>query len=220
MILGINLGKNKVTPNDKAIDDYLILFKRLKELGDYFVINVSSPNTPGLRDLQETKFLSDLFSELMTYNQSNKPIYLKIAPDMSDDQVEKISEFALESKASGIIATNTTVMENLGKGGVSGELLYERAKSTRRKVLKVTRHDRTFDVIGVGGVSEFSHLWEFWQDGGKVMQLYSSLIFKGPIIFKTFHDQIISVMSYFGVTNLEELIRVVYEEKLNLPKSF
>ena len=72
--------------------------------------------------------MSELFNELMTYNQSNKPIYLKIAPDMSDDQVGEISEFALESKASGIIATNTTTMENLGKGGVSGELLYERAK--------------------------------------------------------------------------------------------
>ena len=220
MILGINIGKNKITPNDKAIEDYLVSFEKLKHAGEYFVVNVSSPNTPGLRELQEIDFLNELFDELMKVNSKNKPIYLKIAPDLNDNQVKEISEFALSSSISGMICTNTTVMENMGKGGVSGELLYDRAKRIRRKVLEVTRNDATFDVIGVGGVSEFSHLWDFWQDGGKVMQLYSSLVFKGPGIFKSFQDQILSVMSYFGFTNLEELIRVVYEEKLNLPKNY
>ena len=216
----INLGKNKITPNEKAIDDYLTLFQKLKSVGDYFVINVSSPNTPGLRGLQETQFLSELFFELKKINNKDKPIYIKIAPDMSMQQIQEISEFALNSKASGIIATNTTVMKHLGPGGVSGELLYEKAKLVRRKVLEVVHHDRTFDVIGVGGVSEFSHLWDFWQDGGKVMQIYSSLIFKGPGIFSSFEREILGVMAYFGFTNLEELIRVVYEEKLNLPTNF
>ena len=116
MVLGVNLGKNKVTPNEKAIDDYLILFNTLKANGDYFVVNVSSPNTPGLRDLQDTRFLKELFNELDNVNEENKPIFLKISPDLSEKDLINIVEFALESPAKGIIGTNTTIMENIGKG--------------------------------------------------------------------------------------------------------
>ena len=98
--------------------------------------------------------------------------------------------------------------------------LYDKAKNVRRKVLEITKRSNQFDVIGVGGVSDFSHLWDFWQQGGKIMQIYSSLIYQGPGLFQNFEMQMKKAIKYFGAINLEELLEMIYEEKLNLPTTF
>ncbi|MAW08086.1 MAG: dihydroorotate dehydrogenase (quinone) [Halobacteriovoraceae bacterium] len=220
IILGINIGKNKITDESLAIEDYKICFNKLKDLGNYFVVNVSSPNTSGLRDLQTESFIKDTFNELKKLNEKNVPIYIKIAPDLDDNQIKSITEASIDSGFKGLVVCNTTIMKNIGTGGVSGELLYDKAKNVRRKVLEITKRSNQFDVIGVGGVSDFSHLWDFWQQGGKIMQIYSSLIYQGPGLFQNFEMQMKKAIKYFGAINLEELLEMIYEEKLNLPTTF
>ena len=216
MKVGINFGKNKITPNDKALDDYLKLFNFFEGEGDYYVINVSSPNTPGLRELQDRSFLMELDKEIRNTNVT-KPVYLKVSPDLNNSQIEDLVSMVNDSCFSGIIATNTTSMHDYGGGGVSGKLLSHKSRSVRNKVLNLMKDQKEKEVFGVGGVSSIVDLWDFWRNGGKFMQVYSSFIFQGPGMIRKISEDIHYSINYFGVENLEELIRLIYLEKVKAP---
>lgn len=193
MRIGINMGKNKDTPNEEALNDYLLVFKRLYALGDYFVVNVSSPNTPGLRALQEKEPLSKLLSGLQLANPQRKPLLLKIAPDLSNEQLLDILELAQTCNLAGVVATNTTlsrahlveaseVVEALGAGGISGEPL--RARSTEVLQFLHQQSRGTLPLVGVGGISQAHHVREKLQAGAQLVQVYSGLVYQGPTLVR------------------------------------
>ena len=215
MKIGINFGKNKETPNDKALEDYLELFSDFEGIGDYYVINVSSPNTPGLRDLQDKVFLKDLAKEIKS-KDVNKPVYLKVSPDMDERQIIEIINVVNDELYCGIVATNTSNGHSLGPGGLSGRIIREKSSNTRRFILENMSQEE--ELIGVGGVESIKDLWEFWQAGGRFMQTYTSFIYQGPKMFSKISLQIDALMNYYGVSSIEELIRLVNLEKVKLPE--
>jgi len=195
-IIGGNIGKNKITPNDKAEEDYKICFQALYPYVDYFVVNVSSPNTPGLRELQEKEPLSALLRMLQHENQATgapKPILLKIAPDLTNEQLDDIIEIIKDTHLAGVIATNTTIersglQENqaevtrIGQGGLSGQPLKNRATAVIRYL-----HDQSkgaFPIIGVGGIQKPEDALEKIQAGAALVQIYTGMIYEGPGIVK------------------------------------
>ncbi len=191
--LGINLGKSKITPLDQAVDDYCSSFKVLKELGDYFVVNVSSPNTPGLRQLQAAEQLTPILASLQALNDQHRPLLLKIAPDLSDADIAAIVEVALEQKLAGIIATNTTIDRRHLKtqrlaatgnlvvdeaGGLSGAPLRQRSTEVIRFIHRETQGK--LPIVGVGGVASATDAWEKITAGASLVQLYSGWVYQGP----------------------------------------
>lgn len=202
--LGANIGKNKDSSPEESIEELCVLFDTLQSEVDYFVINVSSPNTPGLRAMQERTYLSELFQLL---NRSRtKDLYLKIAPDLEESKIIELSELAAEYKLTGIIATNTTMMPERGVGGVSGVLLREKARLVRDTILK---EELPLELIGVGGITEVDDLFEFWARGGKVAQVYTAYVYQGPALLKKMKREI---LNFLNVTNLPHL-----ESFFNLP---
>jgi dihydroorotate dehydrogenase len=195
-VLGANIGKNKDTPNENALDDYLICFRALHDHVDYFVINVSSPNTPGLRALQEREPLTLILNALIAYNKAQskrKPILLKIAPDLSDAQLDDIAAMSAEVMLDGLIISNTTlartglqeenhVVEKLGAGGLSGKPLQARAAD----VLKYLRRrlPQEMVIIGVGGIDSAASAIARMHDGATLIQIYTGLIFQGPALIR------------------------------------
>jgi dihydroorotate dehydrogenase len=194
ILVGGNIGKNKVTPNDQALNDYIIAFNELYDTVDYFVVNVSSPNTPGLRELQEKEPLTHLLSELQKLNESkskSKPIFLKIAPDLTDSQLDDIIEIVITTRIAGVIATNTTidrsglktpsaVIEQIGAGGLSGAPLKKRATEVIRYLC--TKSENAFPVIGVGGIASPEDAKEKLDAGAVLVQVYSGFIYEGPAL--------------------------------------
>ncbi|EFK55978.1 quinone-dependent dihydroorotate dehydrogenase [Sphingobacterium spiritivorum] len=190
IIIGGNIGKNKVTPNEDAVLDYIYCFKALFDYVDYFVVNVSSPNTPGLRDLQEKEPLMNILRQLMDINNKDgvsKPILLKIAPDLTDSQLDDIVEIVQETKIAGVIATNTTVSRdglqsdpNLVKetGGVSGKPLTNRSTVVIRYL--ADKSSRSFPIIGVGGIHSAQDAIEKLDAGASLIQVYTGFIYEGP----------------------------------------
>ena len=192
IILGANIGKNKTTPNETAVEDYLICFEELTPYVDYFVVNVSSPNTPGLRSLQEREPLTRLLTQLQEKNLSrtkHQPILLKIAPDLTPEQLAEVVEVVVETELAGIVATNTTIsreglstshseVEACGNGGLSGAPLTDKAQSfiTTLKDL-VPDH---IPLIGVGGIMNGKQAKERLQAGASLIQVYSGLVYEGP----------------------------------------
>lgn len=203
-IIGGNIGKNKVTPNENAIDDYLICFSKLFDYVDYFVVNVSSPNTPNLRDLQEKEPLKKILFTLMTENNLKakpKPILLKIAPDLTDTQLDDIIEIVAETKISGVIATNTTIsrenlksektqVEQIGMGGLSGKPLKNRSTEVIRYLS--TKSNKAFPIIGVGGIHSAEDAIEKIEAGADLLQLYTGFIYEGPALIKRINHKIIA----------------------------
>jgi dihydroorotate dehydrogenase len=204
IIVGGNIGKNKLTPNDQAIGDYELAFDTLFDSVDYFVVNVSSPNTPNLRDLQEKKPLSRILHSLQQRNlekNKRKPILLKIAPDLSENQLLEIVEIVQETKIDGIIATNTSVsreglvadakeVEKIGMGGLSGKPLTDRAT----EVIKFLRGALGKDVciIGVGGIMTPEDAIEKLKAGANLIQIYSGFIYNGPSFVKSINKAILN----------------------------
>jgi dihydroorotate dehydrogenase len=196
VILGGNIGKNKGTPNEKAADDYMICFEKLFPFVDYFVVNVSSPNTPNLRELQDKKPLTELLERLQKINleqQKSKPILLKIAPDLTESQLLDIVEIVHITKISGIVATNTTIdrsnlltekteIENMGAGGLSGRPLTQRSGEVVRFLRKNLNENVV--IIGVGGIDKAVDGVTRIQDGADLIQIYTSFIFEGPKIIR------------------------------------
>lgn len=201
IILGGNIGKNKDTPNENALDDYRYCLDKLYDVVDYFVVNVSSPNTPGLRELQDKKPLANILKALvedMHKKVVRKPILLKIAPDLTVEQLDDIVDIVLESGTNGIIATNTTisrdnlvtVTENIGAGGLSGIPLRDRSTEVIRYI--VTKSQGRIPVIGVGGISNGQDAFEKIQAGAVLVQIYTGLIYQGPGLVKKINDYLIS----------------------------
>ncbi len=196
VIVGGNIGKNKDTPNEQALSDYLTSFRELFEVVDYFVVNVSSPNTPGLRDLQEREPLTRLLTALQTENRQrpmSKPILLKIAPDLTNGQLDDIIAIVAETGIAGVIATNTTIsrtnlatdattVEQMGAGGVSGQPLRQRATEVIRYLH--TQSGGAFPIIGVGGIASAADAQEKLQAGASLVQVYTSFIYEGPGLVK------------------------------------
>jgi dihydroorotate dehydrogenase len=202
IIIGGNIGKNKVTPNELAHEDYLFCFNKLHAFVDYFVVNVSSPNTPNLRELQEKDALLLILNTLQktTIQKSKpKPILLKIAPDLSESQLDEIASIVLETDISGIIATNTTIdrnsltydkaqIEKIGAGGVSGVPLIKQSLQVVN-YLRPKLMDKI--IIGVGGIENVNDIIAYKESGADLYQLYTGFIYQGPFIVKKILLQLI-----------------------------
>lgn len=204
VIVGGNIGKNKITPNENAFDDYKICFEELYPYVDYFVVNVSSPNTPGLRELQEKEPLKKLLAgvkSLSLQTERPKPILLKIAPDLTESQLLDIVEILLETKTDGVIATNTTIsraglkattseLENIGNGGLSGRPLQK--KSTEVISFLREKLGKNYPIIGVGGIMSPQDGLDKMNAGADLVQIYTGFVYEGPSIVKKINQTIIN----------------------------
>lgn len=200
IIIGGNIGKNKITPNAQATEDYLLSFEALFPYVDYFVVNVSSPNTPGLRELQEKEPLTKLLNALQEKNEKGakrKPILLKIAPDVTHSQLDDIIEIVETTHLDGLVATNTTIersglstsqaiVEQIGAGGLSGKPVFERST----EVLRYIKKHSDKPVIGVGGISSVEQAIEKLNAGADLIQIYSGLLYEGPLFIKRINKAI------------------------------
>ncbi len=196
IIVGGNIGKNKITPNEEAFEDYKKCFEALFDVVDYFVVNVSSPNTPGLRALQEKEPLMKIMQQLQTLNQAKpqpKPLLLKIAPDLTNEQLDDIVEIAFSAQLAGIIATNTTIsrdglqtsnteIETIGAGGLSGKPLTE--KSTAIIKYLAQKLENRIPIIAVGGIMTGKDAADKIAAGASLVQLYTGFIYHGPELIK------------------------------------
>lgn len=200
VLIGGNIGKNKVTLNEDATSDYEICFDALFDYVDYFVVNVSSPNTPNLRALQEKEPLTQLLQTLQNKNLSRpiqKPILLKIAPDLTDEQLLDIIDIVKETKIAGVIATNTTISRNgltslnqTETGGLSGKPLTSRSTEVIRFLSQ--KSNKAFPIIGVGGIHSAEDAIEKLEAGASLVQLYTGFIYEGPALVKKINKAILS----------------------------
>jgi len=204
LIIGGNIGKNKITPNESAVNDYIICFNELYDVVDYFVVNVSSPNTPNLRELQEKEPLTALLNTLQELNKTKikpKPILLKIAPDLTDTQLDDIIDIVKLTGIEGIIATNTTIsregldydkkeIEKSGAGGLSGKPLTKRSTEVIRYLKQ--KSNNAFPVIGVGGIHTAEDAIEKINAGADLVQIYTGFIYHGPKLIKDINKKLIS----------------------------
>ena len=207
VLVGGNIGKNKVTPNENAVDDYLFCLEALHDYVDYFVVNVSSPNTPNLRDLQEKEPLKQLLQAVKSANDKKfnpKPILLKIAPDLTDGQLDDIVEIVRETGIAGVIATNTTIdrsklstpqpeVEAIGAGGVSGRVLAKRSTEVIRYLHQ--KSNGAFPIVGVGGIFSAEDAIEKLEAGASLVQVYSGMIYEGPGLIKKIKK---GLLAYFS----------------------
>ncbi len=199
VLIGGNIGKNKLTPNESAVEDYLICFDALYDYVDYFVVNVSSPNTPNLRELQEKEPLTQLLQTLQNRNVAKpkqKPILLKIAPDLTNTQLLDIIDIVNTTKISGVIATNTTISreglqsENkIETGGMSGKPLSKRSTEVIRFLSE--NSNKSFPIIGVGGIHSPEDAIEKLEAGASLIQLYTGFIYEGPALVKAINKKIL-----------------------------
>ncbi|WCT14019.1 quinone-dependent dihydroorotate dehydrogenase [Mucilaginibacter jinjuensis] len=202
LMIGGNIGKNKNTPNEEAVSDYIKCFDRLFDVVDYFVVNVSSPNTPGLRALQDKKPLTEILSTLQQRNNKNgvrKPILLKIAPDLTNEQLDDIIDIVAETKIDGLIATNTTISregltssEKIVKeaGGLSGRPLTHRSTEVIRYLAEKSNH--AFPIIGAGGIHSAEDAIDKLNAGASLIQLYTGFIYEGPALIGRINRALLS----------------------------
>ena len=201
--LGINLGKNKATPMERALEDYETLLRGLSDLADYVVVNLSSPNTPGLRDLQNEAFVRSVLN--IAKEITAKPVLVKIAPDLEPEVAVRLSESAVEAGAAGIIATNTTTEYSLlpgakDFGGVSGKVLREKSFRIFEAVAR-RLFGRTV-LISVGGIDSGAEAWRRLRAGASLVQVYTGLIYKGPSIARRINEELLALMEREGVRGI------------------
>lgn len=203
-IIGGNIGKNKVTPNEQAVDDYLICFRELHDVVDYFVVNVSSPNTPGLRELQDKEPLMRILNALMAENRNydkQRPILLKIAPDLTESQLDDIIAIVQETGIDGVIATNTTIsreglrtdstaVEQMGMGGLSGKPVRNRSTEVIRYLHATS--GGSFPIIGVGGIHSAADALEKLEAGASLVQVYTGFIYEGPALVRNINRRLLA----------------------------
>lgn len=219
--LGINIGKTKIVELEKAYEDYLFSFKTLWPYADYFVVNVSSPNTPNLRQLQDKSFLTDILKTLSAANgelsgdSKAKPILVKIAPDLTFGQIDDVLDVIQQTGINGIIATNTTVTrENLisdavlqnEQGGLSGKPLRKKSTEVIRHIYKTTRGQLT--IIGVGGIFTADDAYEKIKAGASLVQIYTGFIYEGPSICKKINRGLVTLLERDGIRNVAEAVGV------------
>lgn len=220
-VLGINIGKSSGVPVEDAIPDYLKTFETTYESADYIAINVSSPNTPHLRELQQRNLLADLLTALQRRNReladkhslsAERPLLLKIAPDLNDDEIQSIVEVAQEAAVSGIIATNTTIQrdglsERAGEyeeGGLSGAPLRTRSNEIIRRIYRLT--NGSMPIVGVGGVFTAEDAWEKICAGASLIQLYTGFIYEGPSVARRINEGLRQIVSREGFVSLDEAV--------------
>ncbi len=224
--IGINLGKSKITPLEAAAQDYLDSFRLLKDLGDYFVVNVSSPNTPGLRSLQDASMLSAILDLLQQENTTHKPIFVKIAPDLEWEAIADIITLAKTYQLAGIIATNTTisrdglktqVIDQTGKspqeeaGGISGEPLRDRSTEVIRFIWQQTQGQ--IPIIGVGGIFTGEDAWEKITAGASLIQVYTGWIYEGPMMVHRILAGLLSKLEQSGLNSINEAVGLEVKSK-------
>lgn len=217
--LGINLGKSKVTPLEQAAADYLESFKLLKDWGDYFVVNVSSPNTPGLRSLQDAAGLSTILEILQQENRGIKPILVKIAPDLESKDLASILDLAKTYQLAGIIATNTTIrrdglktqiLRETGKpiteeaGGISGLPVRERSTEVIRFIWQYTKGE--LPIIGVGGIFTAEDAWEKIAAGASLIQVYTGWVYEGPWMVRRILQGLLQKLEERGFSSISEAV--------------
>ena len=223
-VLGVNIGKARSVAIEKATPDYLKTFALVYEVADYIAVNVSSPNTPQLRELQQTENLRDLLTQLQTRNRelaeehslsAPRPLVLKIAPDLNDDDIAAIVEVAQQTKISGIIATNTTTKRDglrsgsgrvaaEGEGGLSGAPLRERSNEVIRTIYRLT--NGRLPIIGVGGVFTAEDAWKKICAGASLIQLYTGFIYEGPSVVRRITEGLRTILSQEGFVSLDEAV--------------
>ena len=201
-IIGGNIGKNKLTPNENAVDDYPKCFNELYEVVDYFVVNVSSPNTPNLRALQKKEPLKKILFQLQEVNHQKikpKPVLLKIAPDLTNEQLDDIIEIVVETKLAGVVATNTTIsranlttekskVDAIGNGGLSGKPLTKKSTEIIKYIHQ--QSNGTIPIIAVGGIMTADDAIEKLNAGASLVQLYTGFIYEGPDLIKEINKKI------------------------------
>jgi dihydroorotate dehydrogenase len=207
--LGVNVGRNKATPPERSLDDYETLLRGLHDLCDYLVVNLSSPNTPGLRDLQNEEFLRALFS--LAKEITTKPILVKIAPDLDPAQAVSLSETAVDAGATGIIATNTTIDYSLipgakDFGGLSGRCLREKSFGIFEAVAKAL-YGRAV-LISVGGIDSGAEAYRRLRAGASLVQVYTGLIYEGPSLPRRINEELLRLMEGDGVRGIGEVVGV------------
>lgn len=217
--VGINLGKSKITPLEEAAEDYAASFRLLRDLGDYFVINVSSPNTPGLRSLQSQDQLSAIVEALMAENSPQKPILVKIAPDLENSAISEVVELALSYNLAGIVATNTTIsreglktktVRTTGKpiseeaGGISGLPVRDRSTEVIRYIYQQTQGK--LPIIGVGGIFTADDAWAKITAGASLIQVYTGWIYSGPGMIKEVLSGISQKLEAAGFSSLSQAV--------------
>lgn len=195
MQIGVNIGKNKTTPNEQAVDDYVKCYEGLYELADFFIVNVSSPNTPNLRELQNKDELKKILSALITIRTSKedwKPLYLKIAPDLSFEQLDEIIKLQNEISFEGIVATNTSIdrsllkrsnkriVDEIGAGGISGSVVLEVSNSFVQHI----RSKSKMTIIGVGGIDDATSAKSKIDAGADLIEVYTGFVYSGPGLIK------------------------------------
>lgn len=219
--IGINLGKSKITPLATAAEDYLESFRLLKDLGDYFVINVSSPNTPGLRSLQDAAMLSQILNVLQKENHTKKPMFVKIAPDLEWGAIVDIINLVKTYKLAGIIATNTTIsreglktqiIEKTGNtpqqeaGGISGVPLRQRSNEVIRFIYQQTQGQ--IPIIGVGGIFTAEDAWQKITAGSSLIQVYTGWIYGGPMMVRRILVGLLSKLEEHGLDSISEAVGI------------
>lgn len=217
--LGINLGKSKITPLEAAAEDYLGSFRQLKPFGDYFVVNVSSPNTPGLRSLQAADQLDRILAALQTENQLQKPLLVKIAPDLEWEEIEAVIQLAQSHQLAGIIATNTTIRRDhlktsiiaaTGKtvieeaGGISGAPLRNRATEVIRFIYQQTQG--LLPIIGVGGIFTADDAWDKLTAGASLLQVYTGWFYEGPWMVRRLLKGLVQKLEERGLQQISEAV--------------
>ena len=217
--LGINLGKSKVTPLEEAAADYLGSFRLLKDWGDYFVVNVSSPNTPGLRSLQDASQLSQIVDALQQENQGMKPILVKIAPDLEWEAIADVINLAHTYQLAGIVATNTTIRRDILKtqivaatgksvseeaGGISGAPLRQRSTEIIRFIHQQTQGQ--LPIIGVGGIFTVEDAWEKITAGATLIQVYTGWVYEGPWMVRRILEGLLQKLEERGLASISEAV--------------
>lgn len=212
-VLGINLGKSKATPIEQATNDYLRSLELLDPYADYLVVNVSSPNTPGLRQLQEARPLRELLRALVA--RTARPLLLKIAPDLSDEQVDDVTDIAAGEGTAGIVATNTTIVRQglrtpadqltaMGVGGISGAPVHARALQVVGRIYR--RTGGTLPIVGVGGIFNADDAWAFIRSGASLVQLWTGFVYGGPLVVRQINLGLAERLQRAGFRRLDDAI--------------
>jgi dihydroorotate dehydrogenase len=211
--LGVNIGKNKDTSEADTPAEYAYLYKMFAPFCDYLVVNISSPNTPGLRSFQKEELLAPILKAINSERKLfDRPVFIKIAPDLEDADLKMICELSKKFNFSGIIATNTTIQHKFGAGGLSGDYIKPYSQQLRKKACEFLREDPSQTIIGVGGIDSYQEIKDFWRMGGGLTQIYTSFIFKGPQLLKDIALDIEKDIQNYQVETVQQLFEAIKEK--------